>query len=150
MSTGLPGMRLSPALVTAATLLAGAGCITQKPTTSTSMEPAIRAKVEKGVIEPGFTPEMVYLALGKPSEPAESLADATTQGTWVYHDFNGNGRDIVKPGFRRHVVSDPAKKTDVIKTEPIDPAALPNLRANSLHVTFRDGRVVEIQRVAGI
>jgi hypothetical protein len=125
------------------------GCAS-KPTTSTKLEPDIRAKVEKGIIEPGFTPEMVYLALGKPSEPAESLSDATTNGTWVYHDFKANGREIVKPGFRRHVVSDPAKKTDVIKTEAIDPALLQKLRSNSLHVIFRDGRVVEIQRVAGM
>jgi|SRR5687768_12599021 len=143
-------MRHLLALTFAASLLVVAGCATATPTTSTSMEPKIRAKVEKGVIEPGFTPEMVYMALGKPTEPAESLADATTNGTWVYHNFNGNGREIVKPGFRRHVVSDPAKKTDVIKTDPIEPAALQKLRAHSLHVTFRDGRVTEIQRVADI
>jgi hypothetical protein len=142
--------RLPLFLAAAAVVVLTAGCVSQSPTTSTSLEPAIRAKVEKGIIEPGFTPEMVYLALGKPTEPAESLADATTSGTWVYHNFNGDGREIVKPGFRRRVVADPAKKADVIKTEPIDPATLPKLGANSLHVTFRDGRVVEIQRVAGI
>jgi hypothetical protein len=137
-------------LAVAATLLITTGCVTQKPTTSTSLEPKIRAKVQKGVIEPGFTPEMVYVALGKPTEPPESLADATTNGTWVYHDFHRNEGDIVKPGFRRHAVFDAAKNSDVIKTEPIAPEVLRTLRAHSLHVTFRDGRVVEIQRVAGI
>ena len=141
------GMNLLACL---ALVLLTAGCATRQPTTATKLEPKIRSKVEKGVIEPGFTPEMVFLALGKPSEPAASLADATTNGTWVYHEFNGNGREIVKPGFRRRVVPDPAGKGDTIKTEPIDPNTSPNLRPNSLHVTFRDGRVVEIQRVAGI
>ena len=136
-------------IVIAGMMLAG-GCATRSPTTATKLEPKIQAQVEKGLIEPGFTPEMVYLALGKPTEPAQSLADATTNGTWVYHDFHRNTGDIVKPGFRRRVVSESGKKNDVIKTEPIDPAVLPTLRANSLHVTFRDGRVVEIQRVAGI
>jgi hypothetical protein len=124
-------------LIVIAGMMLAAGCATRSPTTATKLEPKIQAQVEKGLIEPGFTPEMVYLALGKPTEPAQSLADATTG-------------DIVKPGFRRRVVSEPGKKSDVIKTEPIDPAVLPTLRANSLHVTFRDGRVVEIQRVAGI
>ena len=114
------------------------------------MEPKIRAKVEKGVIEPGFTPEMVFLALGKPSEPAQSLSDATTSGTWVYHDFHRDDGNIVKAGFRRRAVFDSAKNSDVIKTEPIDPETLRTLRAYSLHVTFRDGRVVEIQRVAAV
>jgi hypothetical protein len=143
-------MRHILTLITAASLILISGCATAKPTTSTTMEPKIRTKVEKGIIEPGFTPEMVYLALGKPSEPAAGLADATTNGTWVYRDYNGNGREIVKPGFRRHVVADPAKKTDVIKTEPIERETLQKLPANSLHVTFRDGRVAEIQRVSDI
>jgi hypothetical protein len=129
--------------------LLSAAC-TSTPTTATSLEPKIRAKVEKGTIEPGFTPEMVFLALGKPSEPAEGLVDATTNGTWVYHDFKATGRDPVKPGYRRKVVFDPAKKTDVVTTEAIDLKSTPNLSANTLYVTFREGRVVEIQRIAEI
>ena len=50
-------------------------------------------------------------------------------------------------GFRRRVVFDPARKSDVIVTEPIDPRLFPNLREHSLQVTFRDGRVAEIKRV---
>lgn len=125
-----------------------AGCATARPTTATKLEPSIRAKVDRGIIEPGFTPEMVYLALGKPSEPAESLSDATTNGTWVYRDFQRNDRDFVRAGFRRRVVFDPSRKSDVVVTEPIDPKVLPSLQPRSLQVTFRDGRVVEIQRVA--
>jgi hypothetical protein len=138
-------------LLAASLVLVVGGCATHTPTTATKLEPKVRAQVEKGIIEPGFTPEMVFLALGKPNEPAESLVDATTSGTWVYHDFQRNGgRDFLRAGFRRHVVFDPTKKSDVVVTEPVDAKAFPNLRANSLHVTFRDGRVVDIQRVAGI
>jgi hypothetical protein len=122
----------------------------QTPTTATKLEPEIRAKVDKGVIEPGFTPEMVYLALGKPSVPTEGLADATVNGTWVYRDFQRNDRDLVRPGFRRRVVYDSAKHADVIVTEPVDRKAFPDLEARSLNVVFRDGRVVDIQRVADI
>jgi len=143
-------MHCLPILLAATILVTAAGCVTSKPTTATSLEPAIKAKVEKGIIEPGFTPEMVYMALGKPSEPAQSLADATVNGTWVYHDFQGKEGDIVKAGYRRKVTFDAGKKAEVITTERIDPQALSKLPANSLHVTFRDGRVVEIQRVAGI
>jgi len=113
-------------------------------------DPKTQAQIKKGIVEPGYTPEMVYLALGKPSEPAAGLADATTNGTWVYHDFHRNDRDFIRAGFRRRVVFDPVKRTDTVITEPVDPRTFPNLRAHSLHVTFRDGRVVDIQRVAEI
>jgi hypothetical protein len=141
-------MHPSLPLLAAVSLLLIAGCATRTPTTATRLEPDIKAKVDKGLIEPGFTPEMVFLALGKPTEPAQSLSDATTNGTWVYRDFQRNDRMLVKAGFRRRVVSDPNKKTDVIVNEAIDPKVLANLPARSLHVTFRDGRVVEIQRGA--
>jgi hypothetical protein len=143
-------MHPSLPLLAAAALLLATSCATRSPTTATKLEPAIKAKVDKGLIEPGFTPEMVFLALGKPTEPTESLADATSSGTWVYRDFhqNGNGRELVKAGFRRRVVFDSKKKSDVVVNEPIEPQTLPTLPAHSLHVIFRDGRVVEIQRGA--
>jgi hypothetical protein len=140
-------MHRTLSLTAIAVILLTAGCATTRtPTTATRLEPEIRAKVEKGIVEPGFTPEMVFLALGKPSEPTESLVDATTNGTWIYRDFTRDDRALVKAGFRRRVIFDDGKKTDVIKTEPIDTKATPNLQANSLYITFRDGRVVEIQR----
>ena len=56
--------RVLPLLVIVGVTLA-AGCATRSPTTATKLEPKIQAQVGKGLIEPGFTPEMVYLALGK-------------------------------------------------------------------------------------
>ncbi len=109
-----------------------------------------QAQIKRGIVEPGYTPEMVYLALGKPSVPAEGLADATTNGTWVYHDFHRNDRDFIRAGFRRRVVFDPVKRSDTVITEPVDPRTFPSLRAHSLHIMFRDGRVVDIQRIAEI
>ena len=135
------------------TLLALTGCNTAdrrlREVNATNLpDSKTQAQIKKGIIEPGYTPEMVYLALGKPSEPAAGLADVTTNGTWVYHDFHRNDRDFIRAGFRRRVVFDPVKRTDTVITEPVDPRTFPNLRAHSLHVTFRDGRVVDIQRIA--
>lgn len=125
-----------------------AGCVTKTPTTATKLEPKIQAKVKQGIVEPGFTPEMVYLALGKPTKPDEGLADATVNGTWVYQTFNADERGFLRAGFRQRVVFDPKKHADIVVTEPIDPTASPALSPRSLQITFRDGRVVEIARAA--
>lgn len=109
-----------------------------------------QAQIKRGVVEPGYTPEMVYLALGKPTIPSDGIVDATRDGTWIYRDFQGTDRDFVRAGFRRRVVFDPSKRGDVVITEPLDTKAFPNLEPHSLHVTFRDGRVVEIKRVADL
>lgn len=142
-------MHRSSILVAGLLVVAVAGCNTARtPTTATKLEPKIRQQVGRGIVEPGFTPEMVYLALGRPSEPAQSLVDATTNGTWVYNDFHRNDRDFVQAGFRRRVVFDPGRKSDVVVTERLDPKSLANFRPHSVHITFRDGRVVEIDHVA--
>lgn len=141
-------MHRSPVALLALLSLLLAGCATRTPTTATTLEPKIQEKVKRGVVEPGFTPEMVYMALGKPATPAENIADATRDGTWVYHNFHRDERDFIRAGFRRRVVFDPVKRADTIVTEPVDPKLFPNLEPHSLHVKFRDGRVVEITRVA--
>ena len=141
-------MHRSLATLLALLSLVLAGCASRTPTTATNLEPKIQEKVKRGVVEPGFTPEMVYLALGKPATPAENIADATRDGTWVYNNFQRDERDFIRAGFRRRVVFDPVKRADTIITEPVDPKLFPNLEPHSLHITFRDGRVVEIKRIA--
>jgi hypothetical protein len=141
------------AFLFAATLLTVAGCNTansryQQVSATMTPDAKTQKQIKRGVIEPGYTPEMVYLALGKPTVPADSIVDATKDGTWIYRDFNGTDRDFVRAGYRRRVVFDPSRRSDVVVTEPIDTKAFPNLEPHSLHVTFRDGRVVEIKRVA--
>lgn len=155
-------MRVYPAMqrtllasVAALSLVLVAGCSTansryQKVSATMTPDAKTKAAIKRGVIEPGYTPEMVYLALGKPTIPADGLADATRDGEWIYRGFNGTERDFVRAGYRRRVVFDPSRRGDVIVTEPLDTKAFPNLEPKSLHVTFRDGRVVDIKRVADI
>ena len=141
-------------LVAASLLLAGCHTPTTRvrdyPVSQAQFDAKTRDKIKRGIIEPGFTPEMVYRALGKPTEPASSIVDATRDGTWIYRDFHRDDRDFVPAGFRRRVIFDPVKRSDVVVTEPVDPQLRPRLEPHSLHVTFRDGKVVEIQRVAEI
>lgn len=147
--------RLTLATAVAFCLLASTGCNTansryQKVSATMTPDPKTQKNIKRGVIEPGYTPEMVYLALGKPTIPADGIVDATRDGEWIYRDYQsaGTDRDFVRAGFRRRVVFDPVRRGDVVVTEPIDTKAFPNLEPRSLHVTFHDGRVVEIKRVA--
>ena len=139
---------------TAATLIGGIGCsntatrLRERPVAAAALDPSTRSKIEQGIVEPGFTPEMVYLALGRPSSPARADIESTRDGTWSYRDFHRNERDFVQAGFRRRVVFDPVRKSDVIITEPVDPRLYPHLQAHALEVEFRDGRVADIRRRA--
>lgn len=143
-STG-PGFLI--VLVVATLFLAGGCSSVRTPTTATTrLDSPLLQKVQQGVVEPGYTPEMVFLALGKPSEPAESLVDATNTGTWVYRDFKPGRPDFLRAGFQSRLTFDSTRKSDVIVTLPMDRATLESLPENSLRVVFHEGRVVNIQR----
>jgi hypothetical protein len=146
--------RTSSILLITVAVFGLAGCnnaatrMQRRPAAATTLTSDARQKIGRGIIEPGFTPDMVYFALGRPSSPVDANIEQTRDGTWVYRSFNRNDRDFVRAGFRRRVVFDPVRKSDVIITEPVDPRSYPNLQEQSLHVIFRDGRVVDIQRAA--
>jgi hypothetical protein len=141
-------------IISAAVGFALAGCNTaesrmrSRPELVASLDPQIRAKIERGIVEPGYTPAMVFLALGKPTSPLRIDLDQTGDARWVYREFNNNDRDVVRGGFRQRIVFDPVRKSDVIITEAVDARLYPELQAHSLDVIFQNGRVVEVVRRA--
>src|SRR4051812_3341019 len=145
-------MRMTKAFVFAAACSAAfVGCnnvatrMGDHPEFTAALNSEARDKIEHGIIEPGFTPEMVYLALGKPTSPPFVRVEQTRDGTWIYQDFR-NERDFIRAGFRQRIVFDPVRRSDVIITEPVDPRTHPELRESQLRVIFHDGRVAEIQQ----
>lgn len=141
---------LSVLLLSSVALLPGCNSpsarLRERPQAAAALDPATRSKIEQRVVEPGFTPEMVYLALGRPSSPVRVDIERTRDGTWTYRDFNRNDRDFVRAGYRRRVVFDPVRKSDVIVTEPVASRLHPHLREHTLEVEFREGRVVDVRR----
>jgi hypothetical protein len=133
-------------LVGCAVALWLAGCAAQQPIATGKMEPEVRALIEQRRIEPGFTPEMVFLALGKPQTPAEGLADSATDGVWIYQDFAPGEKAFLAPGFVRRIVRDEKTQRERVTTERAPPGMLAGLAPNALRVTYQKGRVVEIVR----
>jgi hypothetical protein len=126
-------------------VLALTGCATSRtPLNSTKLDPATKATIDRRQIEPGFTPEMVFLALGKPTSPANSLVDSATNGTWIYENFVPADGGFIKPGFTRKLVFDAAKQRESVVTEKIEGGSGPESNLPALKVTYRNGRVVEI------
>lgn len=119
----------------------------ERSTTVATLDPATRDKIERGVVEPGFTPEMVYLALGRPLSPATADITGTREGTWTYRSFHATDRDYVQAGVRHRRVYDPELRADTMVTEPVGGGMFRHLEDWTLWITFHEGRVTEVQRV---
>lgn len=135
-------------------LLALAGCanaarsrLESRPAAAAALDPATREKIKQGIVEAGFTPEMVYFALGQPTSPFNASIDQMRDGVWKYSNPYHNDRDFVRAGWRQRKVFDPDRRSDVIITEPVDDRAFPHLRDYTLEIEFRDGRVASVRKV---
>ncbi|MFI5338166.1 MAG: hypothetical protein ACHQ5A_15365 [Opitutales bacterium] len=93
---------LSLALVT----LLLAGCqtvesrIQQKPNVYASLDQATQEKIKQGIIGIGYTPDMVYLALGAPNEKREKVTAEGRSETWIYGSYYDD-YDPVMLGYHR-------------------------------------------------
>ena len=118
-----------------------------RPAAAAALSAGAREKIDQGVVEPGFTPEMVFFALGRPTSPINVDIDQTREGIWKYSNPHYNERDFIRAGWRQRKVFDPDRRSDVIITEPVDDRAFPHLRDYTLEIEFRDGRVTSVRRV---
>ena len=133
------------ALLLSALLLAG-GCATSTPQTRISKHreayrgfpSEVQRKISAGVVDMGFTTEMVLLALGEPNREFSRQTENGTAEVWVYHDNSprvsvGFGFGIGSYG--RHSSSSVGISTS---TGGYD-------RDERMRVEFRDGYVTEIE-----
>lgn len=109
-----------------------------------SLDPTTQQAIRQGIVQPGFTPDMVYMALGKPIETA---LDSTGNGWWLYrYEPITAPNETIQSGYRRRIVYDPVSRTDNVIVEPIDEKAFPNLVPYTLRLTFANGRVAHVEK----
>ncbi|PTX91610.1 hypothetical protein [Opitutus sp. ER46] len=106
---------------------------------------ATQAAIRRGEVEPGYTPAMVTMALGRATE---TTVDAAGHPVWFYDRPPLVGpNERVFGGFRQRVVYNPVKRGNEIITEPVDEKAFPHLVPYRLRLTFADDHLTSIERV---
>ena len=112
-----------------------------------------KRNIEKGVIEVGYTTDMVYMALGKPQKVREEKLPEGTEEIWIYENFvmppamallgfNHPSRHGYNPGMNATTMS--ISSTAKGGPEPsID--GMPELPTETLHVIFLNGVVFELK-----
>ncbi|HVU34424.1 MAG TPA: hypothetical protein VHE61_13395 [Opitutaceae bacterium] len=110
-----------------------------------ALSAAAQRNIRHGSVEPGYTSDMVYMALGRPAAVSN---DASGDVNWEYRRYPVTAyNETIRSGFRERVVYDPVKRGPDIIVEPIDPKAFPNLVPHTLRLTFRNDHVVTIERI---
>lgn len=118
----------------------------EKAATFESLSSAERDKLKRGVIEIGNTPEMVYIALGRPDEKHESTTAGGNELVWVYNSYHEDYEGNVHTGYRRVLVWDPRLRRYFVFFDPVYTDVYSEHTEENIRIKFKNGKVAEIEQ----
>ena len=120
--------------------------IKENPAVFAKLDAATQSKIKQGIVDPGFKPDMVYLALGAPDEKRVSLSAASTKVIWIYnryHERHGGMRHI---GYHRGVYFDPRLPTHRVYYKPVLRDMHTLQKDERIRVVLKDGKAAVIEQ----
>lgn len=120
--------------------------IDEKSALFNSLDPQVQDHLRKGLIDVGYTEDMVYIALGKPDEKSEKTTTAGTTTTWIYNTYWEEYEGTHTAGYRRHVVFDPRIRAYRVFYVPVREEVYSAHEEEKTRVTFKNGLVESIEQ----
>ena len=103
-------------------------------------------RLERGAINVGDTPEMVYIALGNPDERRDILTADGTQTMWAYKSYWQQYEGTAWLGYRRVIVPARNGRGYVIFHEPVTQDVYRTHVDDVIRVTFANGVVQQVEQ----
>jgi hypothetical protein len=139
-------------LLGAAALLLTTGCqsvddrIKEKPDVFAQLDHPTQDKIKQGIIDLGYTEDMVYMALGKPDEKRDKLNADGKVATWVYNTYYERYDGTAYAGYYRQVYYDPYLKTYRVYYHPAVADVYTQEKEERIRVVFKGGKVTAIEQ----
>ncbi len=144
---------ISPLLpvLAAAGIFLSAGCASfesrseEKSYVFNSLPPETQQRLKDGEIHIGDTQDMVYIALGDPTDKRESVSQDGRTSTWIYATYESHyeGEEFI--GYRRIVTRRGVLGGYHVEYVPVSETIYHEHTDERFRVTFADGRVTEIE-----
>jgi hypothetical protein len=136
--------------------------IQEKSAVFAQLTPDQKKNIEEGAIEYGYTTDMVYMALGKPTKVKEKAAPEGTVLMWTFNNYyptvavsqlamNAPGRKYREPTMSANTPDSGSnvKSPGLSSTKPSGPEpgvdSLADIPSETLHVLFLEGKVFQIK-----
>lgn len=142
-------------LLAGAAVLLFAGCqsvesrIKEKPEVFASVDRATQEKIKQGIIDLGYTEDMVYLALGNPDQKRESVTASGRTLTWIYNTYYTRYEGTAMMGYHRRVYFDPYLRTYRLYYMPVFADTYSEDKEERIRIVFTDGKVSSIEQAKG-
>lgn len=129
-----------------------AGCntinsrIREKSAVYSSLDPETQQQIRRGQIGVGYTPDMVYMALGEPTRNVNRVTADGTETTWIYKSFYEEYAGSTLTGYHRYVVADRLSGRYTVYTEPVYTDMYRQRSQEYLRLSFKNGKVTSIEQ----
>jgi hypothetical protein len=145
--------RVASAILAVALLLV-AGCesarearIRRNPHVYHQLDPQSQYNIQQGMIDLGYTADMVYLALGKPDERRETLTSDGVRQTWIYSTYYERYEGTRHVGYQRRLYYDRYWRRYRVHHEPVFAETYSPQVEERIRVDFVNGRVSAVEQV---
>jgi hypothetical protein len=145
-------VRLKKTVFLAGLVLALAGCSTidsrirEKQAVFDRLDPQTQDKIRQGIVEVGYTPDLVYVALGRPDERYQKVTAKGDETSWIYKTYYEQYEGMAHVGYRRVVFYDPADRVYHLYYEPVSEPIYSEHEEDNIRVTFVSGKVTAIEQ----
>ena len=121
--------------------------IKEKPDAFAQVDKATQDKIRQGIIDLGFSEDLVYLALGTPDQKRESVAATGNTTTWIYNTYYDRYDGPYLMGhYYRQVYFDPYLRTYRMHYHPVFADAYVTEKEERIRIVFKDGKASVIEQ----
>lgn len=139
------------ALTCLALLLGGCSTIPsrieEKSTAFAALDADTQNKIRRGQVEVGYSPDLVYIALGTPDERLSKTSTSGTTETWIYNSYRQEYLGNARTGYRQYVVIDPKTRQAVVIYEPVYSSVYRDRVDERIRINFKASQVESIEQV---
>jgi len=120
--------------------------IKEKPAAFAGADAATQDKIKQGIIDLGFSEDLVYVALGKPDQKRESVSPTGKSVTWIYNTYYQRYDGDRFAGYHRRVYFDPYLKTYRVYYRPVYAEVYTEETEERIRIVFKEGKVAVIEQ----
>lgn len=146
-------MKTPLALISCVAALMLAGCSTvqsrieEKSAVFNALPAETQSRIQQGLIDVGYTPDMVYIAMGKADRVVERSTGEGSETVWIYNDYYQEYEGSHFAGYRRSVYYDPRIRAYRVYYQPVHADVYRDRAEEVARVVFKDGKVTSIEQV---
>jgi hypothetical protein len=130
-----------------------AGCSTvesrieEKAAVFNALPAETQSRIQQGLVDVGYTQDMVYIAMGRADRVVERASAAGTETVWIYNNYYQDYQGTQFVGYQRAIYFDHRIKAYRVYYQPVRADIYADRTEEVARIVFKDGKVTSIEQL---